>query len=154
MILNKGAIIPMTSVFDIAKYILEKYESLPNMKLQKLVYYSQAWSLAWDNEPLFYEEIKAWANGPVVEELYELLKGKFEVNSGMIESFNTLTDEQKETIDTVCEFYGVKEPQELSDMVRQEDPWINARIGLEEYERGDRIILKEAMKEYYSNIDI
>ena len=51
----------MTSVFDIAKYILEKYESLPNMKLQKLVYYSQA-----------------WANGPVVEELYELLKGKFE----------------------------------------------------------------------------
>jgi len=137
MILNKGAIIPMISVFDIAKYILEKYESLPNMKLQKLVYYSQA-----------------WANGPVVEELYELLKGKFEVNSGMIELFNTLTDEQKETIDTVCEFYGVKEPQELSDMVRQEDPWINARIGLEEYERGDRIILKEAMKEYYSNIDI
>ena len=68
----------MTSVFDIAKYILEKYESLPTMKLQKLVYYSQAWSLAWDNEPLFYEEIKAWANGPVVEELYELLKGKFE----------------------------------------------------------------------------
>ena len=122
--------------------------------MQKLVYYSQAWSLAWDNEPLFYEEIKAWANGPVVEELYELLKGKFEVNSGMIESFNTLTDEQKETIDAVCEFYGVKEPQELSDMVRQEDPWINARIGLEEYERGDRIILKEAMKEYYSNIDI
>ena len=37
-------------------------------------------------------------------------------------------------------------------MVRQESPWINARIGIADGERSDRIISKESMKEYYSNI--
>jgi uncharacterized phage-associated protein len=41
------------------------------MKLQKLVYYAQAWALVWDDEPIFDEEIEAWANGPVVRGLYE-----------------------------------------------------------------------------------
>ncbi|WP_307850044.1 MULTISPECIES: type II toxin-antitoxin system antitoxin SocA domain-containing protein [unclassified Saccharopolyspora] len=39
------------------------------MKLQKLVYYSQAWHLVWDERPLFDEPVQAWANGPVVPDL-------------------------------------------------------------------------------------
>jgi hypothetical protein len=46
-------------------------------KLQKLVYYSQVWSLVWNERPLFNERIEAWANGPVVPDLYQLHRGSF-----------------------------------------------------------------------------
>ena len=37
----------MASVYDVAAYILEKQGAMTTWKLQKLVYYSQAWSLVW-----------------------------------------------------------------------------------------------------------
>ncbi len=70
------------SVFDVAAYILNKQPKknpITAWKLQKLVYYCQAWSLVWDEQPLFKEKIVAWANGPVVKELYEQHKGMFYV---------------------------------------------------------------------------
>ena len=48
--------IPQIQVFDVAAYILEKIGSMTTMKLQKLVYYSQAWSLVWDEKRLFEED--------------------------------------------------------------------------------------------------
>ncbi len=50
----------MATCFDVAKYILTKMGKLSTVKLQKLVYYAQAWSLVWDDEPLFNERIEAW----------------------------------------------------------------------------------------------
>lgn len=44
---------------------------MTTMKLEKLTYYCQAWSLAWDDVPLFDEEFEAWANGPVCPQLFE-----------------------------------------------------------------------------------
>ena len=55
----------MANVFDAAAYILEKQGAMTAMMLQKLVYYAQAWSLVWDQRPLFGNKIEAWANGPV-----------------------------------------------------------------------------------------
>ena len=46
----------MNSVFDIAQYILSATGEMTTMKLQKLVYYCQAWSLVWDEEPIFNEK--------------------------------------------------------------------------------------------------
>lgn len=62
----------MVNVYDVAEFILRKFGSMTAMKLQKLVYYCQAWSLVWDEKPLFPERIEAWANGPVVRELFDL----------------------------------------------------------------------------------
>ena len=70
----------MASVYDVAAYILEKQGAMTTWKLQKLVYYSQAWSLVWDDDVLFPEEIEAWANGPVVRELYHAHRGKYRVS--------------------------------------------------------------------------
>ena len=66
----------MPTVFDVAKYILKKTGQIPSMKLQKLVYYCQAWSLAWDDVPLFDEDFQAWANDPVCPDLFDLHHGK------------------------------------------------------------------------------
>ena len=46
----------MASVFDVAKYILKQAGEMSTWKLQKLCYYSQAWSLAWTEHELFSEE--------------------------------------------------------------------------------------------------
>lgn len=71
----------MVSVFDVAVSILEEHGPMTAMKLQKLVYYCQAWHLVWEGEPMFREEIQAWASGPVVPELYAAHKGLFKVSS-------------------------------------------------------------------------
>jgi len=71
-------------VLDVAAYILGKHGPMTHMKLQRLVYYSQAWHLAWDGVPLFPERIEAWANGPVVPVLYEALKGEFLVDAQLL----------------------------------------------------------------------
>ena len=55
---------------NVVQYILKKAGPMSAMKLQKLVYYCQAWSLVWDEEQLFKDEIQAWANGPVAPYLY------------------------------------------------------------------------------------
>ncbi len=50
----------MANVHDVSAYILKHWGPMTAMKLQKLVYYSQAWGLVWDEEPLFPERIEAW----------------------------------------------------------------------------------------------
>jgi len=95
------------SVFDVAAYILERCGEMSTMKLQKLVYYSQAWSLVWDDEPLFEENIEAWANGPVVPSLYNRHRGYFKVTNSIINGNpDLLNEDQKETVRVVCEAYG------------------------------------------------
>lgn len=142
------------TVFDVAKYILEKQGCMSSMKLQKLVYYSQAWSLVWDEQPLFDNRIEAWANGPVSRELYEQHRGIYKVSSIDFEKFATghLTEEQKETIDVVLSAYGNKSAQWLSDQTHSEEPWLNARTGLSDADRGNQEITLASMAEYYGSL--
>lgn len=141
-------------VFDVAAYILKKLRSCTHMKLQKLVYYSQAWSLVWDEKQLFRDKIEAWANGPVVPKLFRHLKGKFVVTPSDIPNGNSgkLDADRRETIDAVIEFYGDKSPQWLSDLTHAETPWIDARRGLPPGERGSNEITTASMADYYSGL--
>jgi uncharacterized phage-associated protein len=140
-------------VFDVAEYILHKLGLITTMKLQKLVYYCQAWSLVWDDKPLFDENIEAWANGPVVKELYEAHRGKYTIGPGELDGkLDNISSEEKETIDAVLEFYGDKSSQWLIDLTHMEDPWRQARQGLEDTERSNHIISPASMAEYYSSL--
>jgi len=139
------------SVHDVASLILRILGPMTVMKLQKLVYYCQAWSLVWDEEPLFSDEIEAWANGPVVRSLYKLHQGAFKID-GWYGNPDHLTEVQKETVLKVLEFYGGMTSQELSDLTHNEDPWRRARVGLQPGERGCRVIPHADMAEYYSSL--
>ncbi len=143
----------MANVFDTAKYILEKTGTMSTMKLQKLCYYSQAWSLVWDDAPLFEEEFQAWANGPVCSELFYKTKGKYSVNAEDENGGeNNLSDNQKDTIDKVVEYYGKHNAQWLSQLTHMEDPWIKAREGMPIGAGCDNIITKESMAMYYGGL--
>jgi uncharacterized phage-associated protein len=142
----------MVSAHDVAAYILSRQAPLSAMKLQKLVYYAQAWSTVWDDQPLFPERIEAWANGPVVRELYDLHRGQFQVQSWPQGNAAALDDEQRSTVDAVLQFYGPRNAQVLSDMTHQEDPWRLARKGLPDGVRGTREITLASLSEYYSSL--
>ena len=44
---------------------------ITNLKLQKLLYYAQAWHLAHFGSPLFSDDIEAWQYGPVIKSIYQ-----------------------------------------------------------------------------------
>ncbi len=144
----------MANVFDVAHYILQRAGDMSAMKLQKLVYYSQAWSLVWDEDRLFDEKIEAWANGPVVRELYDVHRGQYVVCANDLKRLakGQLTTDQRETIDAVLKAYGRQTAQWLSDQTHSEQPWKDARQGLSAKARGNRAIPHRSMREFYSSL--
>ena len=145
----------MPSVLDVAAYILQQMGSMSTWKLQKLVYYCQSWSLLWDDDVIFPEEIEAWANGPVVRELYNVHENQYRIRSEDIENGDSdnLSAVQKETVDVVLKDYGDKSNQWLSDLIHMEDPWKNSRKGMPVGERGNTVIPKQDLAEYYGSLD-
>lgn len=147
-------VIDMATVFDVAKFVLEKQGEITAMKLQKLVFYVKAWALVWDEEELFKEEFQAWANGAVSPALYDRHRGMFRVNASLFSDADSsiFSPSQIETIEKVLEFYGNYTAQQLSDINHQEDPWLDARGELNPMERCTTVISPAAMSEYYSGI--
>lgn len=142
----------MATAHDVAAYILKTHGAMTAMKLQKLVYYSQAWSLVWDERPIFADRIEAWANGPVVPTLYEQHRGQFMLSSLGDGNADALTEDERETVAGVLKFYGDKDSQWLSDLTHRETPWREARQGLRDGERGNVEITHAALFEYYGGL--
>ena len=148
----------MATALDVAAYILSKLKEssrdVTHMKLQKLLYYSQAWSTVWDEKALFDERIEAWVNGPVVPSVYAQLRGAFIVRPEQLVRADgiCLTAEQRATVDRILDFYGAKDPQWLSDLTHAERPWREAREGLTPGERGNAEISLAALAEYYGSL--
>lgn len=146
----------IVSVVDVARYILSclKDKQCSTMKLHKLLYYCQAWSIVWEEKPLFKERIEAWANGPVIRELFLFHRGMYCISYWDLSNGNEnlLSDTQKETIKDVLRFYGDKDAQWLIDLTHAEAPWQIARKGLKQFERGSKEITLDSMAEYYSSL--
>lgn len=135
-------------VYDVAQYILNSIGGeISAMKLQKLCYYSQAWTLAWDDKELFPEEFLRWDNGPVCRELFDLHKGMFFVDRGFIDRSllsEIPVDGARRNIDQILEEYGKYSGGDLSEMTHAENPWKDTPR--------NQIITKDCMKKYYSGL--
>ena len=138
--------------FSIANFFIELANNtgsfVSNLKLQKLVYYSQAWHLALHDKPLFEEDFEAWIHGPVIPNLYHHYKhfGWKPIEEDVkVNLPPAILDYLKEVADEyfVCDAY------ELEQMTHLEAPWQKARAGLAPYEPSTAIILKNWMQEYY-----
>jgi uncharacterized phage-associated protein len=123
------------------------------MKLQKLVYYCQAWALVRLDRPLFGEAIQAWAAGPVVRSLFAAHRGRYSLAAGDIAGDpQALTDDERDTVDKVVKHYGRFDAAQLSDLTHSERPWIEARAGLDPTERGENVIEPTTMADYYTSL--
>lgn len=141
----------MANVHDVAAYIIDKCGEMTAMKLQKLAYYAQAWHLVWSERPLFEEDIQAWANGPVVYDLYRNHQGQFRVSSWPAGNASRLTPDEAGSVDAVITAYSPFTAHQLSEMTHREDPWLQARQGLSDGARSNRMITLASMHEYYSS---
>ena len=147
----------MVTVFDVGKYIVDKLGIVDTWKLQKLVYYCQAWSLVWDGRPLFDSRIEAWANGPVCRELYNRHKGMYQVGPDSNTVWaganpSNLSVDEKETVDAVLDYYGGRPGHELRELTHLEDPWNIAREGVPLMEPCENEITHDMMKLYYGSL--
>jgi len=140
----------MTTAFDVAKYIIKSL-AVDNLKLQKLLYYSQAVYLVLHNkEPLYPEEIEAWDYGPVVPPVYhEYKKHGFDIIPP-VEEETALNFDQIRAVDMTLACFGVLSGPTLINQTHFEDPWKNAyRPG-----RPSGIITTEAIYEFFKdNLD-
>lgn len=144
----------MANVHNVAAYILDQCGAMSTMKLQKLVYYSQAWHLVWAEEPLFDEEIQAWANGPVVYELFDRHRGQFSVDEWQPGNGIRLDPAERGTIDAVIANYGDLTGRQLSALTHAEAPWREARAHLGPTDRSSVPISKDAIAAYYMAVDL
>jgi uncharacterized phage-associated protein len=142
----------MATVHDVAAYILQRLGPMSAMKLQKLVYYAQAWSLVWEDKPLFKARIEAWANGPVIPELYRHHRGSFQVSKWERGNASALEADDQSTVNAVIKFYGHRSPQWLSDLTHMEAPWIKARKGVSPGDTCTNEITVESMADYYTSL--
>lgn len=147
-----------TTARKVADYILcfaHKHGDLvTNLKLQKLVYYAQAWFLAFYDETLFEGRLEAWVHGPVQPEVYQAFK-----NFG----WNPITTNVKcpkfsdnrirPHLDEIMDIYGDLTAHHLERLVHQEEPWIRARRGLPPDVACKHLISIEDMKRFYRSLE-
>ncbi|MBR8828413.1 MAG: DUF4065 domain-containing protein [Gomphosphaeria aponina SAG 52.96 = DSM 107014] len=141
---------------SIADYLIhfchQHGDLITNLKLQKLVYYAQAWYLALYDQPLFPEDFQAWASGPVQPELYECYKknkwNPISEDVGEIDLPQQIKDHLKEII----EVYGKYESYYLERMTQEELPWLKARGGIPIDEESTAVISKQAMQAFYKTL--
>jgi uncharacterized phage-associated protein len=153
----------MIDCLNAARYFIARaYEDsmeaeMTNMKVQKLLYYSQSLHLAMYDEPLFEEEIQAWRYGPVCPPAYKFYS-EFEAKQLPIPSQELLLqipDEKKQLLEEVWEYFGGYHAYRLSNMTHLEFPWKKARKGLlPEASSTEPILLEDLKALGYQKLDL
>jgi uncharacterized phage-associated protein len=145
------------TALTISEYFIDKAnkdgKSVTNKKLQKLVYYAQAWSLVLRNKKLFDEKIEAWVHGPAIKSLYLEYKKfgfspiKKEADRSISKSMSPIN---KKLLDSVWSVYGNLDADYLEMLTHKEAPWQEAREGLESSENSENEISVRSMKIFYT----
>ncbi|MCP2096059.1 putative phage-associated protein [Actinosynnema pretiosum] len=141
----------MLSADDVASVIIARSgEWMDAMRLQKLLYYTQAWHLAVTDEPLFGEQIKAWKDGPVVPQVWHSRREKGSRRPAVQEVESVELDElASNLVDLVLGSYGSMSGEELSALTHVEQPWLDARGDLPADAEGRVVIPADSMADYY-----
>src|SRR5687768_63150 len=99
---------------------IESGDKVSHLKLQKLLFYSQAWSLAVLGKSLFKEDFQAWTHGPVLPSIYHENKGNFYLTETDIQEQEVASDIQ-EVLDDVLEIYGERSGKYLEELTHCEE---------------------------------
>ena len=121
----------MTTAMNVAKYFLslqdeEAGDTISNMKLQKLLYYAQAYHLVEFREPLFEDSIEAWTHGPVVPAVYHDFKRYGPGAIPLADDAVELDERTTAYLNEIYRTYGQFSAWKLSKMTHEESPWREA----------------------------
>lgn len=141
----------MHSCFDVARFFLSKTntdaeEGFTNLKLQKLVYYVQAYSLGIWGVPFIEEAFEAWQHGPVCRKLYNHYK-KYGAKTIPKEECDTsiFSAQEEGFLEEVYEHMGQFSAYKLRAISHSEQPWRDAY-------KLETEIPHDAMRDFYSKL--
>ncbi len=149
-------------------YCIKNQIRVNHLKLQKILYYIQAWHLVYfDKDPLFEDTPEAWVNGPVYRRVYDQFKSRgmyddFELNEKYKDEVDELFEEVRKKIEieqkqwdflsSAVNHFGTMSHERLVFLTHSEKPWNEAREGLDMFEYSERTISHELMFEYYNHL--
>jgi len=122
---------------------------LTNLKLQKLLYYSQAWHLALFGKTLFEEDFEAWVHGPVVPAIFRKYRS---YKWGPIANVSDAPQDARAHLEEVWRVYGSLSAFDLERLTHSEEPWKQARNGLAPDASSHEVITKRSMQTFYSTV--
>ena len=158
---------------DLARYtilrLIQNGNTICPLKLQKVLYYMQAWHLVYfERENTLFEDIpEAWVNGPVYRQIYDTYRhigiydqislqdvnsteGTLSEDISQLKDKLNLSQTQYEFIESILRHYGTMSHDRLVFLTHSQKPWNDARIGLEPFEYTDQKISLDNMYNYYS----
>lgn len=140
---------------SVAKYLIINCVEITPLALQKLLYFAQGFYKAFNNEYLFSDECEAWVHGPVYRNVYDRYKNRgynpIDDNISEYDDFE-LSKTEKEILDSIIVNFGCFSGKILEKMTHTETPWRITRSGLGDHEGSNRVIKKELISEYFSQI--
>lgn len=138
----------MLTSSELSKLILS-FGPVTHKKLQKLSYYLCSWYMTIYDKRLADVNFEAWVHGPVSREIYSEYK-KYGWNSiPQYDGYIGASIKDVEFAEKIIELYGDMDADELEERTHREDPWINARIGYDDYQPSNRLITSEDICNYY-----
>ena len=157
--METSKIIGKLDAITLSNYILEKYSLMSHLKIQKILFYCEAYHLAYFDESLIDENFEAWVHGPVCREVFDSLKDKSILYSDLTYGGESvlpkvdaeLISTQIQILNDVLGALSKWTDIELEDATHQEAPWIQARGTLGAGERCTNIISKPLMKTTYKS---
>jgi uncharacterized phage-associated protein len=152
----------MLRAIDIARYLIqlsyrpdspEESDLLCPLRLQKLLYYVQGWSLALRGRPAFDDEIEAWTLGPVVPEIYWQFKpvGALVIVPAQAGEQAILPSSDARLVEVVWREYGKYSASELIRRTHAERPWTSARTGLAATAKSSAVVSKESLASFFGD---
>lgn len=162
----------MVNIQDIAKYtilrLIQNGNTICPLKLQKLLYYMQAWHMVYfgRENTLFTEIPEAWVNGPVYRDVYNTykhigiydqidlkdikVKDSYEEIVRIQQKLN-LTKDQNEFINAILLYYGTYDHDKLVFLTHSESPWCEARRNLPLWQPSEEKLSLDTMYNYYND---
>jgi uncharacterized phage-associated protein len=145
---------------QLANYLLHKVnhaggETINTLKLNALLYYAEAWSLAVFERELLDEELQACDHGPLFPSLWAKLnsKGWNRLAANDLEDCAIPLDEDmRGLLDDVWQAYGEFNHTELIRKIKQDEPWKMARRGLQDWDLDKRRIDKQNLATFYKTV--
>ena len=137
----------------LVKIDTESGDTISNLKMQKLCYLAQGWSLALLGRPLFDDVIQAWGKGPAILPLFQRFKP---YRWGALDAYNLRTNpdekldaEELELLDWIWKKYGRYSGGELRDLTCGQRPWKEAYGDTEPPFRSYEEVTQASMKAYF-----
>ena len=152
----ENKVVDLVSPARVSDFLLhesqERGEVLTNLKLQKLLYYAQAWQLALTARELFAEDFQAWVHGPVLPTQYRRFND-YQWKPLLVDVERPeLTENIERHLTDIIDVFGVENAVSLELMTHREKPWLDARGTLPPDVPSTAVISKDAMRSFYREL--